>query len=35
VKNHGMQKISHVTLTLFHSTASKGQKERSFSVTVL
>ena len=32
---HGMQNISHVTLTLVHSRAAKGQKERSCSVTVL
>ena len=29
-----MQKISHVTLKLFHSRAAKGQKERSCSVTI-
>ena len=32
---HGMQKISHVTLTLFHSRAAQSQKERPCSATVL
>ena len=32
---HGMQKISHVTLTLFHSRAAKSQKKKALPVTAL